>query len=173
MAAITICSDFGPPGNSPNSLIFAVLILQFFIQNLRETLNCFQKYTGFKSMAMENWKEYDKCQKKICKRASLVVQWLRICLVMQGTPVWSLVQEDLTCLRATKHVSHKSWVCALESGSRNYLAHEPQLLNEACAPGAPAPQLEKLLQWEAQAPQLEKARTATETQHSQINNKTN
>ena len=128
MAAITICSDFGPPGNSPNSLIFAVLILQFFIQNLRETLNGFQKYTGFKSMAMENWKEYDKCQKKIRKRASLVVQWLRICLVMQGTPVWSLVQEDLTCLRATKCVSHSYWACAPESGSCNNSAHEPKLL---------------------------------------------
>ena len=27
----------------------------------------------------------------------LIVQWLRICLAIQGTPVWSLVQEDATC----------------------------------------------------------------------------
>ena len=33
---------------------------------------------------------------------SLVVQWLRICLSMQGTQGGSLVQEDATCLRSTK-----------------------------------------------------------------------
>ena len=38
--------------------------------------------------------------------ASLVVQWLRICLAMQGTPVQSLVQEDPTCHRATKPTHH-------------------------------------------------------------------
>ena len=37
---------------------------------------------------------------------SLVVQWLRICLPMQGTRVQSLVREDPTCRRATKHVRH-------------------------------------------------------------------
>ena len=30
-------------------------------------------------------------------RASLLVQWLRICLAMQGTQVQSLVWEDPTC----------------------------------------------------------------------------
>ena len=35
-------------------------------------------------------------------RTSLVVQWLRICLPMQGTQVQSLVQEDSTCCQATK-----------------------------------------------------------------------
>ena len=29
--------------------------------------------------------------------ASLVVQWLRTCLAMQGTPVRALVWEDTTC----------------------------------------------------------------------------
>ena len=37
---------------------------------------------------------------------SLVVQWLRICLPMQGTRVRSLVQEDPTCRGATKLVYH-------------------------------------------------------------------
>ena len=37
---------------------------------------------------------------------SLVVQWLRIRLPMQGTQVGSLVQEDSTCRRATKPVRH-------------------------------------------------------------------
>ena len=38
--------------------------------------------------------------KKI-SRTSLVVQWLRICLPMQGTRVRALAWEDLTCRRAT------------------------------------------------------------------------
>ena len=37
---------------------------------------------------------------------SLVVQWLRIRLPMQGTGVQALVQEDLTCRRATKPMHH-------------------------------------------------------------------
>ena len=37
---------------------------------------------------------------------SLVAQWLRIRLPMQGTEVQSLVQEDPTCCRATKPVRH-------------------------------------------------------------------
>ena len=37
---------------------------------------------------------------------SLVVQWLRIHQPMQRTQVRSLVHEDLTCHRATKHMSH-------------------------------------------------------------------
>ena len=41
---------------------------------------------------------------KSIKTASLVVQWLRICLPIQGTQVRSLVQEDSTCCKATKHV---------------------------------------------------------------------
>ena len=38
--------------------------------------------------------------------ASLVAQWLRICLPMQGTRVRALVQEDPTCRGATRPVSH-------------------------------------------------------------------
>ena len=37
-------------------------------------------------------------------RTSFVVRWLRIRLPMQGTWVRSLVWEDFTCCRATKHV---------------------------------------------------------------------
>ena len=39
-------------------------------------------------------------------RASLVVQWLRIRLPMQGTRVQALVWEDTTCRGATRPVSH-------------------------------------------------------------------
>ena len=37
---------------------------------------------------------------------SLVAQWLRIRLPMQGTRVQALVQEDPTCCGATKPVCH-------------------------------------------------------------------
>ena len=67
-------------------------------------------------------------------RASLVVQWLRICLSMQGTWVQSLVQEHPTCLGATKPVHH------------NY----ESLRSRACAP-----QQEKPPQWKSPALQLE------------------
>ena len=39
-------------------------------------------------------------------RASLVVQWLRIHLIVKGTLVQSLVQEDPTCSWATKPMHH-------------------------------------------------------------------
>ena len=39
-------------------------------------------------------------------QASLVVQWLRVHLAMQGTPVQSLALEDSICYRATKLVCH-------------------------------------------------------------------
>ena len=41
---------------------------------------------------------------KMWRRTSPVVQWLRICLPMQGTGVQALVQEDPTCHGATKPV---------------------------------------------------------------------
>ena len=62
-------------------------------------------------------------------RVSLVAQWLRIHLPMQGTRVRALVQEDPTYRRATKPVCHNCWACALEPMSYNYWAHEPQLLS--------------------------------------------
>ena len=42
---------------------------------------------------------------------------------MQETCVWSLFQEDPTCLGETKPVCHNYWVCALKPGSHNYCAH--------------------------------------------------
>ena len=44
--------------------------------------------------------------------ASLVTQWLRICLPMQGTWVQALVWEDPTCHGATRPVSHNYWAWA-------------------------------------------------------------
>ena len=63
---------------------------------------------------------------------SLVVQWLRIRLPMQGTRVQALVWEDLTCHRATKPMRHNYWACALEPVNHDYWAHMPQLLKPMC-----------------------------------------
>ena len=64
-------------------------------------------------------------------RASLVAQWLGVCLPMQGTRVRALVWEDPTCRGAAEPVSHNYW---------------------AWASGACAPQWERPWQWEARAP---------------------
>ena len=48
------------------------------------------------------WPEFQKHQ----SWASLVAQWLRICLLMQGTRVRALVWENPTCRGATGPVSH-------------------------------------------------------------------
>ena len=68
---------------------------------------------------------------------SLMAQWVRIRLPMQGTRVRALVWEDPTCRGATKPVCRNYWACALEPASHNYWAHVPQLLKPA--PGAHAP----------------------------------
>ena len=73
-----------------------------------------------------SWMTYLKCWKKKLStknfissktvfqkrgRASLVAQWLRICLPLQGTWVRALVWEDPTCHRATGPVSPNYWAC--------------------------------------------------------------
>ena len=69
------------------------------------------------------------------ERTSLVVQWLRICLPVQGTQVWSLVWEDPTCHKETKSENHSHWspcsgACALqEEKPPQWGGHTPQLEN--------------------------------------------
>ena len=48
----------------------------------------------------------EKTTSKRYQGASLVAQWLRICLLMQGTRVRALVWEDPTCHGAAGPVSH-------------------------------------------------------------------
>ena len=48
-------------------------------------------------------------------RASLLVQWLRLRLPMQGAWVWFMVREDPTCLEAAEHVCHSRWAGAASS----------------------------------------------------------
>ena len=59
---------------------------------------------------------------------SLVAQWLRSCLPMQGTRVQALVREDPTCSGAAKPLRHNYWACALEPASHNYWARAPRVL---------------------------------------------
>ena len=64
---------------------------------------------GKKKTSMENITKQriqDKSTIQNECRASLVAQWLRICLLMQGTRVRALVWEDPTCHGATGPVSH-------------------------------------------------------------------
>ena len=56
----------------------------------------------FAQFQMLSWKSPFKVKLLLKSRASLVVQWLRICLPMQGTQVSPLVQEDPTCHSAAK-----------------------------------------------------------------------
>ena len=105
---------------------------------------------------------------------SLMAQWLRICLPMQGTWVQALVWEDPTCRGAAKPMHH------------NYWAHVPKLLKPVC-PRALVPQLlsprtttTEAHEPRAHAPQQEKPlltstrenpHAAMKTQHSQKINK--
>ena len=65
-----------------------------------------------KSLFTTNEAVYDSASvtfihfKKQLTWASLVAQWLRICLPMQGTRVRALVWEDPTCRGTTKPVCH-------------------------------------------------------------------
>ena len=67
-------------------------------------------------------------KKKIIKKkrknadsgASLVAQWVRIHLLMQGIRVQALIWEEPTCHGATKPVCQNYSACALEPTSHNY-----------------------------------------------------
>ena len=64
-------------------------------------------------------------------RISLVVQWLRICLSMQGTQVQCLIWENPTWFGATKLMSCNYWSpCTLEPvlcNKRNHCKKKPPL----------------------------------------------
>ena len=66
---------------------------------------------------------------KLLPGTSLVTQWLRIHLPMQGTRVRALVREGPTCPGATKPMCHNYWACALEPVRHNYWAWVPRLLS--------------------------------------------
>ena len=64
--------------------------------------------------------------------ASLVVQWLRICLLKQGTWVLSLVLEDPRCRKPAKPTHHNYWAGALEPTICDCWTHAPPLLKPVC-----------------------------------------
>ena len=84
-----------------------------------------------KYRSLKGKKTHKICYQKQYFRASLVAQWLRICLPMQGTRVRALVWEDPTCHGVAGPVSHNCW---------------------ACTSGACALQWERPRWWEARAP---------------------
>ena len=77
--------------------------------------------------------------------ASLVAQWLRICLPMQGTRVRSLIREDPTCRGATKPVRHNYWACASGACAPQQEAAIVRGPHTAMKSGPHLPQLEKAL----------------------------
>ena len=114
--------------------------------------------------------------KKKLSGTSLVVQWLRICLPMQGTRVRALVREDPTCRRASKPVYHNYWACTLEPANHNYWARVPQLLKptrlEPVLHNKRSHRNEKPAHHNEEQPSLttkleKNLRAATKTQHSQ------
>ena len=86
------------------------------------------KLQALRSSDFQRTKGRNFRQHKTLQRTSLVAQWLRICLPMQGTQVRALVWENPTCRGATKPVTHNYWAWALKPASHNYWAHMPQLL---------------------------------------------
>ena len=82
---------------------------------------------------------------KVAIRASLVAQWLRICLPMQGTRVRALVWEDPTCRGANGPVSHTCWACASGACAPQREAAIMRGPRTAMKSGPRLPQLEKAL----------------------------
>ena len=87
---------------------------------------------------------------------SLLAQWLKIRLPMQGTQVRALLWEDPTCHGATKLVRQNYWACTLEPASDNYWSPRATT-TEAHVPRAGAQQQENPPQWEARIPQRREA----------------
>ena len=105
---------------------------------------------------------------EVTGRTSLVVEWIRIHLPMQGTQVRLLVREDFICCGATEPVCHNFRVCALEPTSHNYWAHVLQLLKpvcpRACAPQGEATAMRRLCITTKSGPHSPQLETASEHQ---------
>ena len=61
-----------------------------------------------------------------------MVQWIRICLPIQETQVWSLVQEASSGWGSAKPMGRNYWARALVPASLNHWARVLQLLKPAC-----------------------------------------
>ena len=73
------------------------------------------------------WKPQSQDRQRIFiknhRRASLIVQWLRICLPKQVTKVSSLVREDPTCCGAAKPQRHNYWARTPQPMLHNKRSH--------------------------------------------------
>ena len=108
----TLCNpmDGSPPGSSIHG-IFRARVLEWGTIAFSDLLQWLSSNPGNGVKKREssytvgeniNWcshygKQYVGSSKKLKIETSLVVQWLRIHLAMQGTQARSLVQEDPTC----------------------------------------------------------------------------
>ena len=137
------------------SLMYAIISEYLIVWNrLLEILEMYKKGRWHSDKEFPCW-------------ASPGAQWEWICLPMQDTRVWSLVQEDATCCGAAGPGGHSYWACALGPRSCNY--RSPCALRPRSIAREPP-------RGEAQTPQLESrpihhswrgAWAATTTQHLQ------
>ena len=81
------------------------LFLHMTRPNIQKILRNPQNLLDLINESTQDCQKQDQYTKLNC-RASLVAQWLRICLPIQGTRVRALVWEDPTCRGATRPVSH-------------------------------------------------------------------
>ena len=102
---------------------------------------CLWTHSGFKWSVFLSWRVLinnssrilPECHQNTTIGTSLVAQWLRIRLPMQGTQVQSLVREDTTCHGTTKPMRHNYWgPHTLDPTHHNYWARVLQLLKSAC-----------------------------------------
>ena len=101
------CKSLELPAKSQYSEILATIQLLGCNQILRYAI-LLQKteFTAIQSIPSRCYRFTSDMASKNIPGASLVAQWLRICLPMQGTRVRALVWEDPTCRGATGPVSH-------------------------------------------------------------------
>ena len=118
-------------------------------------------------------KIFGKTMNKLLRinRASLVAQWLRICLPMQGTRVRALVWEDPTCGGATGPVSHNYWACASAACALQREAAIVRGPRIAMKSGPRLPQLEKALAQKRSHPTQPKIKLINKLKKKRINRK--
>ena len=102
------------------------IALPFNMSRLPRSPDIWGKVSNMKTVMKKRNKKNLRFKQNICRGTSMVVQWLRVCLSMQGTWVQSLVWEDPTCHAAPGLVCHNCWAPSLEPVSHNYWGHRPQ-----------------------------------------------
>ena len=121
-------------------------------KKLRATFS--QKLFSKKDEFQPTKKLTEKLSLKNDDRASLVAQWLRICLLMQGTRARALVWEDPTCPEQLGPWATTTEPVRLEPVRRNKRGHDSE---------RPAHHNEE---WPPLAATRESPSTETKTQHS-------